>query len=83
MEADKLNNSSPRIQAKHLKRLTIPAIIFIWTVASLSYEAQWDFNFIFRYYGWVFTAQVAFLIFFLPKINWSEIKSTFLTKSKS
>lgn len=72
-----------RHPAKLVKRAALPAIIFLWTIASLSYEAQWDFNLIFRYYGWVFTAQVAFLIYFLPKINWQQIKVSFLNKNNS
>lgn len=76
-------NSRNHTPAKLLKRAALPGIIFLWTIASLSYESQWDFNLIFRYYGWVFTAQVAFLIYFLPKINWFQIKNSFLNKNQS
>lgn len=50
------------------KKLMIPSIIFIWTLSSLTILNQWDLNFLYRYYTWVFTAQVAFLIFFVPQI---------------
>lgn len=69
--------------AKLFKRATLPGIIFLWTISSLIYEAHWDFNLIFRYYGWVFTAQVAFLIYFLPKVNWRQIKDSFLNQNQS
>lgn len=50
------------------KKLVIPGIIFVWTLSSLAVLNQWDLNVAYRYYTWVFTAQVAFLIFFLPYI---------------
>ncbi len=83
VSVEKSSASPARFLVKNWKRLTIPGLIFLWTVISLSLEAQGDFNFIVRYYGWVFTAQIAFLIFFLPKINWSEIRAFAAGKSKS
>lgn len=48
------------------KKLLIPGIIFVWTISSLAILNQWDIHLAYRYYTWVFTAQGAFLIFFLP-----------------
>ncbi|MFN3680379.1 hypothetical protein [Thermosynechococcus sp.] len=50
------------------RHLLLPTVILLWTVASLGVMAQWDLSPVLRYYGWVFTAQVAFLIFFAPAI---------------
>ncbi|WJI23819.1 hypothetical protein MZ909_11535 [Thermosynechococcus sp. B0] len=54
--------------ARLKRQLLLPTIILLWTVASLGFMAQWDLHPVLRYYGWVFTAQVAFLIFFAPAI---------------
>lgn len=54
--------------ARPKRQLLLPIIILLWTVASLGLMAQWDLHPVLRYYGWVFTAQVAFLIFFAPAI---------------
>ncbi|WP_298612122.1 hypothetical protein [uncultured Thermosynechococcus sp.] len=50
------------------QKLLLPAVILLWTVVSLGVMAQWDLHPVLRYYGWVFTAQIAFLIFFAPAI---------------
>lgn len=54
--------------ARPKRQLLLPTVLLLWTVASLRVMAQWDLPPILRYYGWVFTAQVAFLIFFAPAI---------------
>ncbi|MFN4194279.1 MAG: hypothetical protein ACK4HM_00390 [Thermosynechococcus sp.] len=54
--------------ARPKRHLLLPTVILLWTVASLGVMAQWDLSPVLRYYGWVFTAQVAFLIFFAPAI---------------
>ncbi|MFN4280479.1 hypothetical protein [Thermosynechococcus sp.] len=54
--------------ARSTQKLLLPAVILLWTLASLGFMAQWDLHPVLRYYGWVFTAQVAFLMFFAPAI---------------
>lgn len=54
--------------ARPTQKLLLPAVILLWTLASLGFTAQWDLHPVLRYYGWVFTAQVAFLMFFAPAI---------------
>lgn len=56
------------------RQLLRPAVILLWTIASLGFMAQWELHPVLRYYGWVFTAQVAFLIFFLPTI-WRQLQA--------
>ncbi|WP_448534210.1 hypothetical protein [Parathermosynechococcus lividus] len=58
------------------RRLLVPALILFWTMASLGVMGQLDLHPVLRYYGWTFTAQVAFLIFFVPTL-WRQ-----LTKKK-
>ncbi|BCX12329.1 MAG: hypothetical protein KatS3mg067_1267 [Thermosynechococcus sp.] len=55
--------------ARPKRQRLLPTIILLWTVASLGFMAQWDLHPVLRYYGWVFTAQIAFLLFFLPQIG--------------
>ncbi|MDM7326888.1 MAG: hypothetical protein P3X23_007235 [Thermosynechococcus sp. Uc] len=50
------------------QKLLLPAVILLWTVASLGFMAQWDLHPLLRYYGWIFTVQIAFLMFFAPAI---------------
>ncbi|XFA74164.1 hypothetical protein RYO59_002429 [Thermosynechococcaceae cyanobacterium Okahandja] len=56
----------------HKRRLLVPAIILVWTMASLGVMGQFDLHPVLRYYGWTFTAQVAFLIFFWPTL-WRQV----------
>ncbi|AHB87742.1 hypothetical protein NK55_01900 [Thermosynechococcus sp. NK55a] len=55
--------------ARPKRQRLLPIIILLWTVASLGFMAQWDLHPVLRYYGWVFTAQIAFLLFFLPQMG--------------
>lgn len=54
------------------RRLLVPAIILFWTMASLAVMGQLELHPIVRYYGWTFTAQIAFLIFFAPTL-WRQV----------
>ncbi len=58
------------------RRLLVPGLILVWTMASLGVMGHLDLHPVLRYYGWTFTAQVAFLIFFAPSL-WRQ-----LTKNK-